>query len=187
MRSHHFMKIYTKTGDEGLTSLLSGKRVGKMDQRLAVYGTTDELNSFVGLLISGLKSPIPLLTEIQHSLFNLGSLVACDDPVFLPRLAKLENHAIQNLETQMDLMQGQLPALKNFILPGGSLSASHAHLCRTIARRAERELAQWLSENPEPALDINLLVYLNRLSDYFFVLARWLNQEQGQKDQLWIP
>lgn len=175
------MKIYTRTGDKGTTKLLSGRSIEKSDQRLHVYGTTDELNSYLGLCVLKLSPKLAQeLTPIQNELFNLGSLVACDDPQFLPNLPPITQTSIERMEKQIDAMTEKLPALKNFIIPGGTEAAAHLHIARTICRRAERELA--LLKNP----DLSLAgIYLNRLSDYLFVFARFANLQSNVKDLEW--
>lgn len=177
------MKIYTRTGDKGTTKLLSGRSIEKSDQRLHVYGTTDELNSYLGLCILKLDSSLSAhLTQIQNELFNLGSLVACDDPRFLPNLPKITQESIDRMETHIDEMTSELPPLKNFILPGGSEGSALLHIARTICRRAERELASLKSNEADLAISN---IYLNRLSDYLFVLARYANLKNGIKDIEW--
>lgn len=182
------MKIYTKTGDKGKTSLLGGQRVEKNHPKLICYGTIDELNSHIGLLIQFMRSEklnadksMRSLLEIQNQLFIVGSHVACldeEDRVKF-KLPELKSEIVESLEAEIDAMESDLTPLKNFILPGGSLSASQTHICRTVCRRAERHLAMTEEEN------YVFLIYLNRLADYFFVLARHLNHVQNIDDIIW--
>lgn len=176
-------KIYTKTGDKGQTGLVGGKRVSKNDPRLEAYGTVDELNSCVGLAISllpkGKASEVAaLLKKIQNELFNLGSRLACDDTEMMKHLPGITDEQVRAMETKMDEWENQLAPLKNFILPGGSPAASALHMARTICRRAERHT---IALNVEPTL----VVYLNRLSDFLFTMARQVNAELGEKDVAW--
>jgi len=165
------MKIYTKTGDKGKTSLLSGKRVPKNHPRIEAYGTVDELNSFIGLLRAydindGDKL---VLGRIQNLLFTMGSNLAMEEknPDF--GLPEINTHDIEQLEKEMDRMDEILPKLNAFIIPGGDKAVALSHVCRSICRRAER-LCIELFEN-EPVDDL-IIIYLNRLSDYFFMLGR---------------
>lgn len=179
------MKIYTKTGDKGKSSLFGGDRISKSDMRLESYGTVDELNSFLGLLIAELPDDYvltPELTRVQHLLFNLGSLLATADESLLVKLNGVDVTDIEGLEASIDQMQISLEPLKQFILPGGSRAASYAHVCRTICRRAERRIVQLDLTHDAYA---NLVPYINRLSDYFFVLARHINHNQGISDVTW--
>jgi cob(I)alamin adenosyltransferase len=177
-------KIYTKTGDKGQTALIGGKRVAKYHLRIETYGTVDELNSFVGLLrdqdISQAYKNV--LFKIQESLFCLESLVAADEGSEGYNLPRVTEDEIEMLEKQIDLMNEELPELTNFILPGGHQASSLAHVCRTVCRRAERLLIK-LSEEYE--VDFVLVRYLNRLSDYFFVLARKVAFDHKVGDQIW--
>lgn len=186
------MKIYTKTGDKGQTSLLGGHRVAKDDLRLQTYGTIDEINSHIGLLQSFIQkdkdqnqthSVLGILTHIQNDLFLLGSHIACKEDADRVRykLQSFEVSKSEFLESNIDLMEQNLPPLKNFILPGGSLASSQAHICRTVCRRAERHMVTLNESNTAG------LIYLNRLSDYFFTLARYLNHLQKIEDVPWIP
>ena len=195
------MKIYTKMGDRGQTSLVEGSKRSKSDLRLSAYGTVDELNSHVGLLISFLclESPKPekpkpessklfsreieFLKQVQIWLFHLGSLLSCSENDFLKKLPSLTSAETENIETFIDALQFQMPELKNFILPGGHQGASQAHICRTLARRAER-ICVTLNEKTE--LQYPALPFLNRLGDFFFVLARFVNHSLGIKDTDWV-
>lgn len=180
------MKIYTKTGDKGQTSLVGGQRVSKADARLEAYGTVDELNAVLGLLIVHLEKHAPTfsaalstLKQTQNSLFHVGSHLACVDAKIKSTLPHLEDSWVTLYEREMDSMTKELPELKEFILPGGTAEASFAHLGRTVARRAERCCVAL--ENP----DFLVMQILNRLSDYLFVLARYCNFKLGTPDVTW--
>ncbi len=178
------MKIYTKTGDGGMTSLYGGKRISKDDIRIEAYGTVDELNSNIGLLISLLPNNDEegLLTEIQKRLFTIGSILASDPSKDLPTPDLLDSD-MELLELAMDNMDAQLEPLKTFILPGGSTSNSQAHVCRTITRRAERRIITLSGiANLEPII----VKYLNRLSDYFFILSRKIAHDLGHDEVPWV-
>ncbi len=179
------MKIYTKTGDQGVTSLLGGTKVSKADMRLEAYGTVDELNSQVGLLMTTLTEPevTAYLTEIQKQLFEVGSELSVD-PNNPPGFSfdTITEADITALESRMDTYTEQLPELKNFVLPGGTPAAAHAHVCRTVCRRAERRV---VALHTDSAVRAELVIYLNRLSDYFFMLARHLIQAQGGTEVIW--
>ena len=176
--------IYTKTGDKGKTSLVGGKRVPKTHIRLDAYGTVDELNSFVGLLVCEIED-IELkefLLYIQNKLFVVGSYLATETEAHSPTCAQIiTDKDIEALETIMDNMDAQLPKLTRFILPGGSESAARAHICRTICRRAERNVYKVADEFP---IDEMILIFLNRLSDFFFLAARTESQKAG-KEMYW--
>jgi cob(I)alamin adenosyltransferase len=178
------MKIYTKTGDLGKTSLGSGKRVDKFHPRIECYGTIDELNSVLGLAAAQVQSKDEneLIFKIQNQLFNLGSLVACDSPKKQTLLPQIKDEHVTFLEQKIDEFTAQLPALKNFILPGGSIPSSTIHIARCVARRAERLAFQLNKKQKQPK---TLLVYLNRLSDFLFVFARYVNHKQLIKDVAW--
>jgi cob(I)alamin adenosyltransferase len=182
------MKIYTKTGDRGDTSLFGGGRVRKDDPRVEAYGAVDELNSFVGALGASLglaqnpefRDTSYLLTQIQNRLFDLGAELATGDAEFLRKLPRrIADADIEILEIQIDRMETQLPPLKNFILPGGAVAAAHAHICRSVSRRAERAMLGADTCPPEG------LRYINRLSDFFFVLARHINRLTGITEPEW--
>jgi cob(I)alamin adenosyltransferase len=181
-------KIYTRTGDKGTTALGNGNRVAKHDARVAAYGTTDELNSVLGVVRLHSEGEMDAaLARIQNDLFDLGADLcrpdmAKDAEAEFPPLRIIDSQ-VQRLESEIDVMNARLEPLRSFILPGGSALSAHLHVCRTVARRAERlsvELAQ--------AEDVNAdaITYLNRLSDWFFVAARVANDD-GQSDVLWIP
>lgn len=164
--------IYTKTGDKGTTSLVGGKRVAKSHIRLNAYGTIDELNSFVGFLACEVKDEkdLSILSFIQHKLFTVGSYLATETEAISPKAASIiEDKDITRIETQMDEIDSTLPPINQFILPGGNEAGSRAHICRTVCRRAERCIYLVKEEYP---VDENILIFVNRLSDYFFLLAR---------------
>lgn len=178
------MKIYTKTGDKGTTALFGGKRVNKDDIRIEAYGTVDELNANIGLLIGKLnESESTLLKQVQAVLFDLGSHLASDGTAdkFLPQLSE---DIVTVLEKTIDKLTASLPKLKSFILPGGNSRIAQAHICRTVCRRAERRVVS-LSEIAE--VEQLIVKYLNRLSDYFFVFARHLALEDGIDEVKWNP
>ncbi len=181
------MKIYTKTGDEGTTGLVGGKRISKSHLRLEAYGTFDELNSVIGCVRSGtpLGNYDSLLEAFQNDLFNAGSRLACTDEKILAKLPELRPAAITDMESAIDAMTTKLPPLKNFILPGGTSGAALLHLARTVCRRAERLVVR-LKDSGEAVDDISIQ-YLNRMSDCLFVLARYVNFEGGVEDVLWKP
>ena len=171
------MKIYTRTGDSGQTSLVGGKRVSKTHPRLEAYGTVDELSSHLGLLSSLLTDHHHRQTilTIQQTLFSLSAILATE-PESKWQPEPLPPSHTEKLEAEIDHLQQQLPALHAFIIPGGSQAACQAHVCRTVCRRAERCILA-LTEEIEVSADV--LRYVNRLSDYLFVLARHLNVSKG--------
>jgi cob(I)alamin adenosyltransferase len=176
------MKIYTKTGDKGQTGLYSGRRLSKAHPRVEAYGTVDELNACVGLLrdhVTDAEIREQLLAQ-QHHLFALGAAMADDRP---GQAYQLPATAAPDLEAAMDAMNADLPRMTHFILPGGSLAVSHAHICRTVCRRAERRTVELVNE---VELDESIIIYLNRLSDYFFVLSRHLARIQNVEEVKWI-
>jgi cob(I)alamin adenosyltransferase len=180
------MKIYTKTGDTGSTSLFGGKRVSKADLRIDTYGTVDELNAYIGLLrdqeVNTQRKQS--LIEIQDRLFTVGSILATEPGNTKVKIPTLLETDIQFLEKEIDAMEETLPPMKSFVLPGGHTSVSFCHLARTVCRRAER-LAVALQVQEK----INEIVirYLNRLSDYLFVLSRKMTQELGAEETPWKP
>jgi cob(I)alamin adenosyltransferase len=185
-------KVYTKGGDGGETSLIGGERVSKASPRIECYGTVDELNAVVGLLIEALvPSPAgahmtPILRRVQNELFNLGAELACGDAETRAKLPRIEQRHIDGLERDIDAVNDDLPALKSFVLPGGGWPSAYSHLARTVCRRAERlvvALGQTLGSGDHiGALDVQ---YLNRLSDAFFVWGRWCSLKDGQAEPLW--
>lgn len=187
------MKIYTKTGDKGTTALFGGTRVPKHHIRIESYGTVDELNSHLGLIRDQEIAPHykKMLMRIQDKLFTLGAILATDpDKAILKsgkerlNIPKLKNADIELLETEMDAMNEVLPPMTHFVLPGGHSTVSYCHIARCVCRRAER-LATMLNE--EEPLDASVLIYLNRLSDYLFVLARKLSNDLQAEEIKWIP
>ena len=182
------MKIYTKTGDKGSTSLIGGTKVLKNHLRIEAYGTVDELNSYVGLCRDLLtnEDTRSILREAQDRLFTIGSSLACDPArESKMKIPDLKEEDITILEQEMDRMDDKLPAMKNFILPGGHPSVSHLHIARCICRRAERCCVSLLSQNEE--VEPLVLKYLNRLSDYLFVLARFTGFELKTEEIPWLP
>ena len=188
-------KIYTKTGDKGMTALIGGTKVPKSNPRIEAYGTIDELNSFIGLLIDQLilaaPSPLaaetpPFLREVQDRLFTIGSSLACD-PEKEPRLKipDLREEDVQRLETEIDRMMAALPPMKSFLLPGGHVTVSTAHIARCVCRRAERACV--LLHEQQLFVEPLVLRYVNRLSDYLFVLARYAAHLLQVSEIPWKP
>jgi cob(I)alamin adenosyltransferase len=177
------MKIYTKTGDEGFTSLFGGTRISKDNIRIESYGSIDELNSFVGLLFEELQIQDVKLTlfQIQNRLFDIGSSLACD-PEKEFKLESVTEEDTHLLESEIDRMESTLDPLKNFILPSGNKSIAVAHICRTVCRRAERRIVTLSNVS---SVDKEIFHYLNRLSDYFFVCARYIAHSAGIADVKW--
>ncbi len=181
------MKIYTRTGDKGQTSLLGGQRVAKDSLRIEAYGTIDELNSHLGLLrdhAHGRRDE--LLIPIQERLFSLGSRLASgsEEQAGKFKVPQITDVDIIAMEAEMDRMDAELPEMRNFILPGGHLAASQAHVCRTVCRRAERLTVSLAASEEVPEIVVR---YLNRLSDLLFVLARHLAHVDGVADTPWKP
>jgi len=179
------MKIYTKTGDAGKTSLLGGSRVAKYHLRIEAYGTIDELNSHVGMLRSyGLnESVVQRLIEIQNHLFVIGAQLATEPGEKKVKIPKLKDADVTFLEQTIDEMEEELPPMRNFVLPGGHLAVAQAHICRCVCRRGERIV---LHLNDESDVPTPIPVYLNRLSDFLFVLSRKLGQDLHVKETPWI-
>lgn len=191
-------KIYTRTGDAGQTRLVGGAAVAKSDLRLEAYGDVDELNSVLGVCLSAAKlhqekvlihqpsfaNFLEELPRLQNHLFFVGSLLACEDDALRAKLPPLPAEATRALEARIDEWTAQLPPLREFILPGGHVVASHLHVARTVCRRTERAVAR-LIEGLPPGLYANEMIYLNRLSDYLFTAARFMNQCLGEVDQTW--
>ena len=179
------MKIYTKTGDTGQTSLVGGQRVSKCCQRIESYGIVDELNSHIGVLMAEMDNVRDLATlqNIQRTLFVLGGYLATDTSERDPRVGNIiEPSMVAAVEQEIDRLQTSLPPLRLFILPGGTRAAAFAHVCRTVCRRCEREILRLAAEC---TVDAAVLTYVNRLSDYFFVLARKLNADAAKPDIVW--
>lgn len=180
------MKIYTKKGDKGQTGLLGGTRVPKHHIRIEAYGTVDELNSQLGVVMAynNHQTAAVSLTKVQDTLFRIGSHLAADPVKNKFALPEINATMVKLLEKEIDLMEKELPPLKNFILPGGSVVSSQAHVARCICRRAERCVSHLADiETVEPVV----LTYLNRLSDYLFVLARYFNYQSGSEEITWQP
>ena len=179
-------KIYTKTGDKGETSLIGGTRVPKHHIRIETYGTVDELNSYIGLINDQLSNSSikKILFEIQDRLFTIGSVLASDPEKSKMKIPDLHITDIELLELEMDKINAELPELKSFILPGGNTSASFCHVARCVCRRAERLTVLLAEEGNVPDLVIQ---YLNRLSDYLFMLSRKIVFEAGDTEILWRP
>lgn len=181
------MKIYTKTGDKGKTSLFGGKRVLKSDAQIDAYGTVDELNSWIGLLrdTSASNAEKEILLEVQEILFTIGSHLAVDVTRRTEmKLPALQEGFIEVLEHQMDSMDADLPEMKNFVLPGGHVAVSYCHIARTVCRRAERAIVKMNSNEDEVTFSVR---YVNRLSDYLFVLSRKWALELKADERPWIP
>lgn len=182
------MKIYTKTGDKGKTSLIGGTKVFKSDLRIESYGTVDELNSFVGLCLDHLKANNinNVLAEVQDRLFTIGSALACDpEKETKLKIPDLHEEDIVLLEKEIDKMNEVLPVMKSFILPGGHVTVSTLHIARTVCRRAERCCVKM--EKKEMEIESLIIKYLNRLSDYLFILARFAAHQLGVKETPWKP
>ncbi len=180
------MKIYTKTGDKGETSLIGGTRVPKHHIRIEAYGTIDELNSWIGLIRDQQindKSTKALL-EIQDRLFTIGSLLAEDPEKSRMKLPHINADDIQFLENQIDQMNEYIPELKSFILPGGHTTVSYCHVARCVCRRGERLIVHLSESN---TVDEKVIIYINRLSDYLFTLARYLGHKLGAGETAWVP
>lgn len=182
------MKIYTRKGDSGETSLANGERVAKYHPAVSAYGTVDELNSFTGLLCSQIEKDLPeqapavlpFLKTLQNELFNLGAELSYGSPLKEKRLPNpVSENSVKALENQIDIYDAELEPLKNFILPGGGSCAALAHCCRTITRRAEREILAL------EHIRADIPGFVNRLSDYFFILARYLNHSAGIEEPEW--
>lgn len=180
------MKIYTKTGDKGYTSLIGGTRVPKHHLRIESYGTVDELNSYIGLIRDQQISEYDkdVLKQIQDRLFTIGSSLAADPEKSRMVIPDLHFEDIELLEKEMDRMNETLPELRHFILPGGSNAISYCHIARCVCRRAER-LSVHLAE--ESTVDEKVNIYLNRLSDYLFTLARMIGYVDNIPENQWIP
>lgn len=181
-------KIYTRTGDKGTTRLVDGSCVEKFNPRVEAYGTIDELNSYLGVV----RTSLPLYSELhlldlllekfQNELFNIGSLLATESDDIFQKLHPITDDHIEYIEKQIDFLTVELPELHNFILPGGHPVAAHLHVARTFCRRGERRSAEVGVKDDRYA---NTLKYLNRLSDFLFVAARWVNVKTGHPDVLW--
>ena len=181
------MRVYTKTGDDGTSGLIGGTRVEKYDLRLESYGTVDELNSWIGLICSQKIDPTSrdLLLSVQKNLFVIGARLATDlSKTDLSAKLPFKVEGIAKLENEMDRILDLLPPMDHFVLPGGSNAISYCHLARTVCRRAERRVCQLAKEVSIPA---DLIKYLNRLSDYLFVLSRKIAVDEGIEEVQWAP
>ncbi|MFT3752937.1 MAG: cob(I)yrinic acid a,c-diamide adenosyltransferase [Paludibacter sp.] len=179
------MKLYTKTGDKGQTGLIGGTRVDKNDIRLEAYGTVDELNSYIGLLTTYQipETEVQFLRFIQNKLFTIGAHLATDtSKVPLQKASVLDEDSVLRVEKEIDRLDETLPKLHSFILPGGSQSGALCHVCRTVARRAERRIYDM---NQVHSIDNQILIFINRLSDYFFILSRFLTLGSGCEEIYW--
>jgi cob(I)alamin adenosyltransferase len=185
--------VYTRGGDKGETSLVSGNRISKSNARIDLYGDVDELNSFIGFACSELenksidKELYSYLQEVQSRLFDLGSNLACEAELIekykLPQITDVE---ITSMEKYIDVLNEKIEPLKNFILPGGQEIASRFHICRTVCRRIERGLVGF-SVNNKDQIPKNSIQYINRLSDFFFIASRYTNMLAKSEEILWIP
>jgi len=183
-------KIYTRTGDDGTTALASGQRVAKYDLRVEAYGTVDETNAAIGLARLNTREAMPvldaMLARIQNDLFDLGADLSYPDEAKDAR-GRLEvtDAQVERLETEIDALNRDLQPLRSFVLPGGTPAASFLHLARTLSRRAERLMVA-LASRPNEPIGPPALRYINRLSDFLFVAARYAN-DKGRADVLWVP
>jgi cob(I)alamin adenosyltransferase len=187
----YLSKIYTKTGDRGQTALVGGQMVPKDSERIEAYGTVDELNAVIGLLLKANadeKGPDEararlnaILTRVQNELFNLGSILATLPDDVSPQQPRIEARHVEALEKEIDELNEHLPPLKSFTLPGGGWVSSYLHLARTVCRRAERRLVSL------EGVDGESMKYLNRLSDALYVMGRWNVRQRGETEPLWTP
>jgi cob(I)alamin adenosyltransferase len=183
-------RIYTRTGDDGSTALGSGERRPKYDLRVAAYGTVDEVNAVIGLArlhAAGNLQLDPMLARIQNDLFDVGADLCLPDKGKGPGGARLDvtDSQVEWLEQQIDKLNGELKPLRSFVLPGGGATAAYLHLARTVCRRAERLIVE-LKDKPGESVTAAAIKYVNRLSDFFFVAARFAN-DKGAADVLWVP
>ena len=178
------MKIYTKKGDKGHTSLMDGEIVKKHNLSVDAYGTIDELNSFIGLLKDYLRDDKIkiILNNVQLNLFSIGSILAAGKNNIKSSKVKIDKKDVLDLESHIDKLNEDLPELKNFIIPGGLKTSSYSHVCRSICRRAERKISEL---NKDISVDSNILAYINRLSDFFFILSRHLKHSEGISESNW--
>ena len=178
------MKIYSRKGDLGDTSLIDGKIVYKHNLSVAAYGTIDELNSFLGLLKDYIDDEKikDVLNTIQLKLFSIGSILASGENQNISEKVKIEKKDVEFIELKIDRLNESLPELKNFIIPGGHKTSSYSHVCRSICRRAERKISKL---NKNSIGDPNILAYVNRLSDFFFVLSRFLKHSDNVSESYW--
>jgi cob(I)alamin adenosyltransferase len=179
------MKIYTRKGDDGTTGLYGGSRIGKGDIRIEAFGSLDELIAYFGLLQDRISNSYitERIIELQHELFNMGAYMAATNDTSL-KMPELNTSLVKSLEDEMDDWNEEIPPLKHFILPGGFAHASHVHVARTICRRVERNTVKLKGHFNE---DEHIIKFLNRLSDWLFVLARYLNFENNIPEVKWEP
>jgi cob(I)alamin adenosyltransferase len=178
-------RIYTRAGDKGVTSLGDGSRVPKLDCRIGAFGTVDELNAALGVVLAEPALPERLresLTRIQNDLFDVGADLAV--PFGIGDRLRVEQPSVDRLEQLCDELNADLPMLKSFVLPGGTAAAARLHVARTTCRRAERDA---LTADDEHGINPLVLAYLNRLSDFLFIAARWANAQAGEDEPLWKP
>jgi cob(I)alamin adenosyltransferase len=185
--------VYTRGGDMGETSLVSGNRISKGDERIDLYGEVDELNSFLGFACSELekiKIDSDLYTYtlgLQSRLFDLGSNLACEKELQEKyKLPQINDDEILKMEAQIDLLNSSLKPIQHFVMPGGEEAASRFHICRTVCRRVERSLVRFENHNPGELPD-NAVVFINRLSDFLFIVSRYVNTNLKREEILWIP
>ena len=178
------MKIYTRKGDSGQTSLIDGEIVYKHSLSVDTYGTIDELNSFLGLLKDYIKDDKikDILNNIQIKLFSIGTILASGKNQNISAKVAIEKKDVEYVELEIDRLNKNLPELKNFIIPGGHKISSYSHVCRSICRRAERKISEL---NNKSSIDSNILAYINRLSDFFFVLSRFLKYSDNVSESRW--
>ncbi|UII33016.1 cob(I)yrinic acid a,c-diamide adenosyltransferase [Fulvivirga ulvae] len=180
------MKVYTKTGDKGTTALFGGARVSKSHERIDAYGTIDELNSYIGLVrdqeVNEKRKDV--LVEVQDRLFTVGSILATEPGNTKVKVPELQYADIESLEREIDKMEEELPPMKNFVLPGGHVSVSFCHVARCVCRRAERLV---VGLNDHEPVHTTVIQYLNRLSDYLFVLSRKMSKELNAEETPWKP
>lgn len=185
-------KIYTKMGDNGETGLVGGTRISKSDSRIDLYGEVDELNSWIGVALCFMPEQdfvkeVAFLKNIQSSLFDLGSNLACEaEQRATYKLPNLSESIIKGVEAEIDRYDHECPKLKNFILPGGDKAAAHFHLCRTVCRKIERKMIHFRELHKEELPEL-AAPFINRLSDYFFVLSRFINVKKGIVEVAWVP
>jgi cob(I)alamin adenosyltransferase len=181
-------KVYTRGGDQGQTSLIGGDRISKASLRLECYGTVDETNATVGLVIEALATSaagphlVPILRRVQNELFNLGAELATPDPEMRAKLPRIEQRHIDALERDIDGVNDDLPVLRSFVLPGGGWPSAYFHLARTVCRRCERLVVALAATEDAGELPVK---YLNRLSDALFVWGRWCVLKDGREEPLW--
>ncbi len=185
--------VYTRGGDQGQTSLVSGNRISKGDERIDLYGEVDELNSFLGFACSELeKLKIDselhsYILSLQSRLFDLGSNLACEKNLQEKyKLPQISDDEIVKMEKTIDQLNSSLKPLKHFIMPGGEEIASRFHICRTVCRRVERSLVRFDNHNPDE-LPVNAIKFMNRFSDFLFIVSRYVNAKLGREEILWIP